>query len=347
MSKNNLPSLLSFTRSIVPSNGIFYYLDGKAKKPILINEQTVRGTISNFSNVYDKSGKQDNEDNIEKKLNPETANIQTIDICYLPPEIDCYYIDFSLSFLNKSLAPDACNDTEFARQIEVISQTYAAKGGYLVLAKAYLTNIINGRWLWRNRYASEKQITVSSGNESVIFNVTDYSPTLTGDQQSAFDLIAQQIADALSGSTEPFRLNITGTGKIGNGQEVYPSQEFKEIKKGKGAKSKFLAHTETEAGKQALMHSQKIGNAIRTIDCWYPGFDGQPLAVEPYGVMQQRAKAFRLPTTKTDLYSYLQNLDELQQKLDAAENVDQLDNAAHYVIACLIRGGVYSGGSKK
>jgi CRISPR-associated protein Csy3 len=334
--------LLSFTRSIVPSNGIFYYLDGEARKPILIDNQTVRGTISNYSNVYDKSGKQDKDDNIEKKLNPENANIQTIDICYLPPEADRYYIDFSLSFLNKSLAPDACNDVEFAKQIETISQTYAAKGGYLFLAKAYLTNIINGRWLWRNRYAGEKQIIVSSGNESTLFNVTDYSPTLTGDQQHAFERIAQQIAGALSGSTEPFRLNITGTGKIGNGQEVYPSQEFIEGKKGK-----FLAFTKIEAGKQALMHSQKIGNAIRTIDCWYPGFDGQPLAVEPYGVMQQRAKAFRLPTTKTDLYSYLQSLDELQQKLDAAENADQLDNAAHYVIACLIRGGVYSGGSKK
>ena len=102
MSRNELPSLLSFTRSIVPSNGIFYYyFDGADKKPILINEQTVRGTISNYSNVYDKSGKQDKDDNIEKKLNPETANIQTIDICYLPPETDRYYIDFSLSFLNK------------------------------------------------------------------------------------------------------------------------------------------------------------------------------------------------------------------------------------------------------
>ncbi|MGR9012860.1 MAG: type I-F CRISPR-associated protein Csy3 [Gammaproteobacteria bacterium] len=341
MPRNNLPSLLSFTRSIVPSNGVFYYLDGTTKKPILIDNQTVRGTISNYSNVYDKSGKQDNEDNIEKKLNPENANIQTIDICYLPPEMDRYYIDFSLSFLSKSLAPDACNDIEFAKQIEAISQSYAAKGGYLVLAKAYLTNIVNGRWLWRNRYASDKQITLSCDNQTIVFNATDYSPTLTGEQQNAFDCIAQQIADAFNGSTEPFRLNITGTGKIGNGQEVYPSQEFIEGKKGK-----FLAFTKTEAGKQALMHSQKIGNAIRTIDSWYPGFDGQPLAVEPYGVMQQRAKAFRLPATKTDLYSYLQNLDELQQQLDAATNAEQLDNAVHYVVACLIRGGVYSGGKK-
>jgi CRISPR-associated protein Csy3 len=342
MSKNELPSLLSFTRSIVPSNGVFYYLEGNTKKPILIEEQTVRGTISNFSNVYDKAGKQEKEENIEKKLNPENANIQTVDICYLPPKIDRYYIDFSLSFLSKSLAPDACNDIDFAKKIEAISQAYATKGGYLFLAKAYLTNIINGRWLWRNRYAGDKQITLSFDNQTTVFNATDYSPVLTSEQQQAFDGIAQKIADAFNGNTEPFRLNITGTGKIGNGQEVYPSQEFIEGKKGK-----FLAFTKIEAGKQALMHSQKIGNAIRTIDSWYPGFDGQPLAIEPYGVMQQRAKAFRLPATKADLYSYLQNLDDLQQKLDAAENAEQLDNAAHYVIACLIRGGVYSGGSKK
>ncbi|MDD1606539.1 MAG: type I-F CRISPR-associated protein Csy3, partial [Methylococcaceae bacterium] len=330
MAKNELPTLLSFTRSIVPSNGVFYYVKDGKQYPILITEQTVRGTISNYSNVYSKTGEQDKADNIEKKLNPENANIQTIDICYLPPDIDSYHLDFSVSFLNKSLSPDSCNDSEFAQKIEAITKTYAENNGYLCLAKTYLTNLINGRWLWRNRYASDKQITLTlTDNQEYVFAVKDYAPQLDSQQQKAFDDIAQKIADAFTGASEPFRLNVSATGKIGNGQEVYPSQEFIEGKKGK-----FLAYNKIDQGKQAMMHSQKIGNAIRTIDTWYPNYDGQPLAIEPYGVMQQRAKAFRLPNTKTDLYSYLQNLADLQDSLNKA---NEPDTKLHYVIACLIR----------
>ncbi|MDD1617684.1 MAG: hypothetical protein LUQ28_14675 [Methylococcaceae bacterium] len=40
MAKNDLPTLLSFTRSIVPSNGVFYYLKDEKKYPITFKPST-------------------------------------------------------------------------------------------------------------------------------------------------------------------------------------------------------------------------------------------------------------------------------------------------------------------
>ena len=46
------------------------------------------------------------------------------------------------------------------------------------------------------------------------------------------------------------------------------------------------------------MHSQKIGNAIRTIDTWYPDAEF-PIAIEPYGAVTTMGRAFRQPKQKT------------------------------------------------
>lgn len=51
-------------------------------------------------------------------------------------------------------------------------------------------------------------------------------------------------------------------------KEVYPSEELV-LDKGKGERSKILYHVNDVAA----MHSQKLGNALRTIDTWYPEFD--------------------------------------------------------------------------
>ena len=84
------------------------------------------------------------------------------------------------------------------------------------------------------------------------------------------------------------------------------------------------------------MHSQKIGNALRTIDTWYPNEDGEPLgpiAVEPYGSVTSQGRAYRQPKQKKDFYNLL---DSWILKNEAPEPEQQ-----HYVMANLIRGGVF------
>ena len=86
----------------------------------------------------------------------------------------------------------------------------------------------------------------------------------------------------------------------------------------------------------AGIHSQKIGNALRTIDTWYPQDENVPLgpiAVEPYGSVTTQGKAYRQPKAKADFYNLLDNW-VLKDKVPA-------EGDQHFVMATLIRGGVF------
>ncbi|WP_257266529.1 type I-F CRISPR-associated protein Csy3 [Endozoicomonas sp. ONNA2] len=338
MAKIELPTMLNYTRSIVPSNGIFTCMgdDGQIQ-PVLITRQTVRGTISNFSGI-DRSGKKAEQEK-EKLLDPNNANIQSVDVCYLPETCDRFRLEYSLTFTSQSLRPGACNAPDFFADLEKLAHLYRDLNGFSELATRYLTNIINGRWMWRNRYATDKKVTVRHEKTETSFQVENAFDHDYGEYQGFLEL-RDKIASALAGNDLPLRLNVIGQGNLGAGQEVYPSQEFADSKDGK-----VLAAKACPAGKQAMMHSQKIGNAIRTIDTWHSKAKQYgAIAIEPYGVVQQRAEAVRLPSTnQDDLYTYLMNIKELIEALEKGSVPEHI----HYVMACLIRGGVFSGKSKK
>ncbi len=87
------------------------------------------------------------------------------------------------------------------------------------------------------------------------------------------------------------------------------------------------------------MHSQKIGNALRTIDDWYEGAeDLGPIPVEPYGSVTTQGKAYRQPKNKMDFYSLLDGW-VLKDKVPGVEQ-------QHFVIATIIRGGVFGDSEK-
>jgi len=345
-----LPSMLNYTRSIIPSNGVFFYRDDDGQEqPVEVYQQTVRGTIASFSGVprdVKKSADETDATDINAKLlDPTNANIQRIDVCYLPNTVDCFYLRFSVTFAPHSLASGACGDAVYAEHLAEFAQTYRSKGGYAVLAKRYLQNLINARWLWRNRYATDKQVSVKMHGAEQPFVCAvandfehDYS------QGDGYAVLLQAITDALSGDGAVLRLNVVGSGVLGMGQEVYPSQEFVD------KKDKTLASVMVGGGnntRQAAMHSQKIGNALRTIDDWHKrAAQYGKLAVEPFGVVVQRAEAARLPSSGTDLYTYLMGLEAALTALQQATEGNIPDHL-HYVMACLIRGGVFSGEGKE
>ena len=125
-------------------------------------------------------------------------------------------------------------------------------------------------------------------------------------------------------------LRVTAYVRLGAGQEVFPSQELI-LDRARGDKSKTLY----DVGGVAGIHSQKLGNAIRSIDTWYQEAEvNGPIAVEPYGSVTTQGKAYRQPrTTKDDFYTLLDGW-VLKDKVPA---LDQ----QHFVIATLIRGGVF------
>ena len=149
------------------------------------------------------------------------------------------------------------------------------------------------------------------------------------------------LAQGLAGKIHVL-LQVTAFVRMGPGQEVYPSQELILDQKAQKTdddtlvkKSKTLYVVNGVAG----MHSQKLGNAIRTIDTWYSGAaDNGPIAVEPYGSVTTQGKAYRQPKAKEDFYTLFDNWVTKGQ----VPPVEQ----QHFVMATLIRGGVFGDAGK-
>jgi CRISPR-associated protein Csy3 len=144
----------------------------------------------------------------------------------------------------------------------------------------------------------------------------------------ALQAMGTLLAQGLAGQSHVL-LQVTAFVRVGAGQEVYPSQELI-LDKDKAGKSKTLYHVNGVAG----MHSQKLGNAIRTIDTWYTGAaDNGPIAVEPYGSVTTQGKAYRQPKAKEDFYTLFDNW--------VTKGLAPALEQQHFVMATLIRGGVF------
>jgi CRISPR-associated protein Csy3 len=175
----------------------------------------------------------------------------------------------------------------------------------------------------------------SKGSETTLSFKKMESTPLTNFDFRATDLrvLSQKIEEALL-DVKPHLLSVRATAVIGEMQEVFPSQEML-LDKTQGK----VLYRLNEVTNQAGLHSQKIGNAIRTIDTWYDEETKFPIAVEPYGSVTTLGRAFRQPKDKIDFYTLFDDW-VLKGEKPAVEQ-------QHYVIAVLLRGGVFGEGSKE
>lgn len=330
-------SVLAFERKLSNSAGIMYAGKWKDREksqawlPIAIDTKSVRGTISNRQ----KNAIQSDPAKLDAEV--QKANLQTVDVAALPFDCDTLKLKFSLRVLGDLQQPSACNDQDYQQALQNTIKSYVIDHGFTELAKRYATNIASGRFLWRNRVGAEcveikvvQPSTESSTGSTWTFD--GYAFALRRFDDSTDDLIklANVIKDGLLGENFTF-LQIEAFVKLGEGQEVFPSQELiLDSSSAKSTKSKTLY----EVSNVAAMHSQKIGNALRTIDTWYNEADEfGPISIEPFGSVTNRGKAYRQPKDKLDFYTLLDNW-VIKNKAPEAEQ-------QHYVMANLIRGGVY------
>ncbi|AHF01505.1 CRISPR-associated protein Cas5 [Thiomicrospira aerophila AL3] len=342
MSKKLTASVLAFEKKLVPSDAFMYGTnwDNKdvEKTPLALQEKSVRGTISNRL----KKALQSDPAKLDAEV--EKANLQRVDSCALAPDQDTLGLSFTLKVLSGVEQPSACNSEEFLSSYQQAAKNYIETFAFTELAKRYATNLANGRFLWRNRVGAEQievqvKLLNKDSNESWTFNALNLSTRDFdhGDPQVAE--LADKIAQALSGQTDFILLQINAFAQVGQAQDVYPSEELVLDKSNaKGQKSKILY----AVNGQAAMHSQKIGNAIRAIDTWYPGFEEVntgAIAIEPYGAVTNLGKAYRTPKAKADFYTLF----------DRFANGEELDREEdqHYVMAVLVRGGVFGESGKE
>lgn len=338
--KDNIASVLAFEKKLVPSDGYMYGTNWDNKSevtPLKLREKSVRGTISNRLKPAIK--------NDPAKLNAEVekANLQRVDACALELYQDTLKLHFTLKVLGDITHPSACNNALFKQSYRMAAKTYIDKHGFTELAMRYATNIANARFLWRNRVGAERiEVQVSANNKTVnknwTFDAAQFNLREFDSNNAAVNELATLIANVLASKDDFLLLDVNCYAQLGNAQEVYPSEELV-LDKGKGEKSKILY----DVNDIAAMHSQKIGNAIRTIDTWYPDFADQeqsagPIAIEPYGAVTNLGRAYRTPKNKKDFYTFF----------DAWARGEQLARAEdeHYVMAVLVRGGVFGESDK-
>lgn len=355
---NQLPSLFSCEKKLVFSDGYMYGTTWEERKtraiPLHLKEKSVRGTMSHFEKNAAPN------DSAKLNHNREDANLQTIDSCFLPMGCDTLKLEYTVKVLGGLETPSACNNPAFEAKYREIVEKYIKESGFQELSRRYAANLANARSLWRNRIGAEKievvikeKVGTETRNEWT-FNAYDF-PLRNFENLSGVSELENMIAKTLCANSYsekyPFLLlKVEIFALLGEGQEVYPSEEIipdkdadAKKKNDKFKKSKILYHVSNAAQEEdiAAMHSQKIGNAIRTIDTWYPRKENDsnwnenyPIAIETYGAVTNRGDAFRRGETKKDFYTLLKKYVQ-DGKLD-----NEIDE--HYVMAVFVRGGVFS-----
>lgn len=328
-------SVLAFERKLSNSDALMHAgnwdnrANGSKWSEVKILSKDVRGTISNRlkNPIASDPAKLDAE--IQK------ANLQRVDVAALPFDADTLRVSFTLRVLGNLAMPSACNDQEYQAALAKKVNGYIQEHQFTELAARYAENIANGRFLWRNRVGAEAvEVRVShienqQEKHCWVFDSLACSLRAFGQPQGDLAALAEVIRQGLTGESFAF-LRVEAHARLGAGQEVFPSQELVLDGARDSNKSKFLY----KVGEVAAMHSQKIGNALRTIDTWYPdAAELGPIAVEPYGSVTNRGKAYRQPKDKLDFYTLLDNW--------IIKDVVPPTEQQHYVIATLVRGGVF------
>lgn len=364
--KFTLPSNLSFRRSIDVSDGLLSsVLEDGTLVPVAVEQTTVRGAMGNSTAGYDGKGKPLEGDALQNAQNPTRPNIQSIDRATLAPTSDTLDLSFSVAFHGGGREPDACGKAAYRTALRRFLETVAGAGLYEELAVRYLWNLVNGRTLWRNSYGIAKGVAIIAGKDTVRFDWGALSDRATfpgiealeaARQDGTIDVrsLVKRIADALSGTRELLALDVSVRVGSYRGAEVWPSQEFVEDsqKKRNGREiSRILASRTTLVNgspiRQGVMHSQKIGNAIRTIDEWH-GTDAGAIPVEAFGWIQRELTAVRAPALKDGGVDAYRALEAIAQTADGvvAGDADAIRDAL-YTLAVIIRGGVWGVSEKE
>ncbi len=339
-----LPGTLSFQRGVVMSDGLLYNLIDDEQYPLYVVRHGIRGT----QNVNSPTAK------------TNVSNIQETDSARKSHAASAVVAQFSIRFLDleEVLFALSSKDKESLKVFKGSLNSFIekAKGedcegskGLKEVARRYARNILNARWLWRNRiYARNVAVSVSADGEEIVKDLNALKVSLNNfDNYTSEELrVAEVIADGMLGNSN-VGLNIRAVFDFGiEGEyEVFCSQNYIENKpKGFARSLYYVGHPETKffdnTGIKKMGHAalrdQKINNALRTIDTWYVDFAvvGRPIPVEPIGANLADDCFYR--DKKDSSFTYARTLNTIEPDSDAGM----------FMIASLIRGGIYSESEK-
>lgn len=335
---------ITYKRSIEVTEAFLYAYDpeGDRRTPILLSKHGANGQT--YADGADNVG---------------LTNLQTQDKALFPMGYKEAEISFSVIVLGNSMKPNTTDNSEVTRAYREISEAYADVGGFQVLAELYAWNIANAKFAWRNRYISdEARVEVSFDGVKLTFDpllLSHETPEgfdamaaalLEGDKDDLTDFI-EGLCDALAGGR--FTCDVIWRAAVKPGQQLYPSQLYlcdEEKKKNEDKKDNYTKVLSSQPyylhGKElrhATMTSEKMNNAIRTIDCWHGVAGYGAIAVNAFGGVKEDSAVLR--KTKNSFYAIRKTPEKLLAGIRDAETVSDIPDDAHFFMANLVRGGVY------
>lgn len=338
-----LPGVMSIQRTIVMTDAVMsnVFEDDKTT-PVTVIRHGIRGT-QNLNNGHKES---------------EVSNIQETDTAKLDPNAIAMAVEFDIKFIDISHGLTACAPSKSQERGEI--STYRASlhsfienaktsQGLEEVANRFARNIANGRWLWRNRINAENiKITASfpGSSENLIFDAFATPLNEFGDYSANEKTLGKTILEGMVGNKlSSIQVSAELDFGIKGAIEVYPSQNYLSDKPKGFARSLYkhnvrrvMDKTDMNVVGHAALRDQKILNALRTFDTWYADYNerGLPIAIEPNGASLDAQQFFRnnKDSSAFDLFLTFDKLDPNTKE-------------GMFCLACMIRGGVYSGESDK
>lgn len=350
-----LPTILTYEKSAAPSSGLMFAKTfDNEMVPLEVKVLNGRGAQTSYSAGHGE------KDTALGEWMPLRQ-----DICQLPYNADALVIEFSLKYLPRSLTPYSCNNSEWPELLEEMAQLYGEKGGYLYQAYCQMDALFRGQPFWRNNDSEKMTLRIINMSDKIFppyeFNgLPCTADQLTGTDKQQFESLIKNIEQALTGERHVLRLRISVTLEKDILEEVHPSQEFIEKlpeaqkeslhRRGKYQKTRYYAFYRLGDIRQAMLHPTKIGAGLRW-DRWNKLGKETPVSV--YGHDAVSHTAVRGRGTNQDFYSLISNIKEHVSDLKrfngdifSKESVLAFGDI-HFIIANLIKGGVFNGESSK
>ena len=234
-----LPGSLSLQRGTLISDAAFYHLHADSKEEALhVMYHGIRGT-QNVAGNKEKGAASGNS------MAREVSNIQMTESAKLLPNAkllvkwDLRFIDLDhILFASASKAgADKQDEKDFRAGFKGFVEKAKDSEGIQEVARRYVRNIVNGRWLWRNRSIAEHILikvsetiehdqsqTAKSHKLIAEFNALDYSLKSFDDVSEDEKEIANILVKGMQGDVST-GLHIEAIIDFGmGGVEVFPSQ---------------------------------------------------------------------------------------------------------------------------
>lgn len=359
------PSMLSLNRCMTVSDGEMFSLLGEDDRasscpPIEVRRHGFRGTMGE-------------RDVIAKGRDGSISQVRTTETARTAPGAIGLLVRFSLR-IHKIGSGMTINSPQYQDKLKEFIDAAVGNGDHPVveeLSRRYARNILNGRWLWRNANLGDRLHVAVFRNgdpEPLVTSIGFGSAGFSGAYSDSENTLADAMAAMFSG-INPVTLRIEARVIWGCPAvvQVHPSENFVDGKeKGDKGVAKFLyklnpmgtdklrnvfdedkvIKSDQPVVGEGALRDTKIANAIRTIDTWYEGTDASaPIPVEPYGASLASGQFHR--SSKNDAYTLLEAIDDQIAMIRGVDDAPAFAPDATYLLAMLVRGGVFGKSRKK